>query len=66
MMGDGEDFVGAIKRLLADSIKKAGGNEEEMGDMDLEQWVCKKKKKIFLTSKKKLPPLRFTFGQGDL
>eukprot|EP01059_Diplonema_ambulator_P037474 TRINITY_DN9935_c0_g1_i2.p1 TRINITY_DN9935_c0_g1~~TRINITY_DN9935_c0_g1_i2.p1 ORF type:complete len:591 (+),score=263.50 TRINITY_DN9935_c0_g1_i2:40-1773(+) len=34
-MGEGEDFIGAIKRIIGDQIRKAGG-EGDINDMDLD------------------------------
>eukprot|EP01064_Diplonema_japonicum_P000389 TRINITY_DN10275_c0_g1_i1.p1 TRINITY_DN10275_c0_g1~~TRINITY_DN10275_c0_g1_i1.p1 ORF type:complete len:578 (+),score=188.16 TRINITY_DN10275_c0_g1_i1:58-1791(+) len=34
-MGEGEDFIGAIKRIIGDQIRKAGG-EGDVNDLDLD------------------------------
>eukprot|EP01060_Flectonema_neradi_P035709 TRINITY_DN6646_c0_g1_i1.p1 TRINITY_DN6646_c0_g1~~TRINITY_DN6646_c0_g1_i1.p1 ORF type:complete len:564 (+),score=204.56 TRINITY_DN6646_c0_g1_i1:49-1692(+) len=39
-MGEGEDFIGAIKRIIGDQIRKAGGGEE-VDDLDLDANLAK-------------------------
>ena len=39
-MGEGEDFIGAIKRIIGDQIRKAGGGED-VDDLDLDANLAK-------------------------